>query len=82
MRDVDSPKKEYLSLYCLKALCALMVVIIHLGIYEKESIMFMLRCAVPCFLLSADISSIRGKRRKKYIGHGVSLEKQYHCCCI
>lgn len=38
MRDVDSPKKEYLSLYCLKALCALMVVIIHLGIYGKESL--------------------------------------------
>ncbi len=49
MHDTSLPKKELSSLYCLKALCAMMVVIIHLGIYEKESIMFILRSAVPCF---------------------------------
>lgn len=65
MHDVVSPKKEYLSLYCLKALCALMVVIIHLGIYEKESIMFILRCAVPCFFAISGYFFYSGTKEKE-----------------
>lgn len=37
------------SLFCLKALCALFVVIIHSEIWDKEFISPVLRLAVPCF---------------------------------
>ena len=37
------------SLYCLKALCAFFVVILHSQIWGRDYIMPVLTCAVPCF---------------------------------
>lgn len=61
-------KKGISSLYVLKALCALFVVMNHSSILGKETLMPILRCAVPCFFLisgyflySAELGKVRQK---------------------
>lgn len=42
-------KTEVDSIYCLKALCAFFVVIIHSAMWGREEVFFLLKIAVPCF---------------------------------
>lgn len=47
--DYASSKTDIESIYCLKAICALFVVIIHSEMWGHEEVFFLLRIAVPCF---------------------------------
>lgn len=56
------------SLYVLKALCALFVVMLHAPFWGAEVLSPVIRCAVPCFFLisgyflySEDLGKVRGK---------------------
>ncbi len=44
-------RKEISSLYILKTLCALFVVMIHTPFWGKDILSPIIRCAVPCFFL-------------------------------
>lgn len=47
----SSEQSEISSLYTLKALCALFVVMIHVPFLGKEYVLPLTKCAVPCFFM-------------------------------
>ena len=47
----SSERSEIASLYALKAICALFVVMIHVSFLGKAYVLPLTKCAVPCFLM-------------------------------
>lgn len=60
-----SGKTEIDSLYCLKALCAFFVLVIHSSMYGRDEIFFLLKIAVPCFYVISGYFLYGGDARKE-----------------
>lgn len=58
-------KTEIDSLYCLKALCAFFVLVIHSSMYGRDEIFFLLKIAVPCFYVISGYFLYGGDARKE-----------------
>lgn len=64
-------RKEIVSLHCLKAICALLVVIIHSSVIGKEELQLFLPLAVPCFFAITGSFLYSGNQEKE-------KKKAYH----
>lgn len=60
-----SGKAEIDSLYCLKALCAFFVLVIHSSMYGRNEIFFLLKIAVPCFYVISGYFLYSGDAQKE-----------------
>lgn len=60
-----SGKTEIDSLYCLKALCAFFVLVIHSSMYGCNEILFLLKIAVPCFYVISGYFLYSGDAQKE-----------------
>lgn len=64
-RTSGSIKPDIESIYCLKALCAFFVVIIHSSMWGRDELMNLLIIAVPCFYVISGFFLYSGDRRKE-----------------